>query len=586
MFIKNVTIKNYRCFGEKSDPIDFNIPDGENHGSGLTILVGENGTGKTTILEAISYLTENTYFLGNRFSIQDFADINKEIQLKATTDETFEYKLPETFRGSYVNANGFELTIKPRENPSPGKLLSPNLQITNVVTTSDQKATTKSGRESSATLDSFTLGLDPDRLSGINIFYFDRFRTRHISSRSSYKTTFDRVTEDLNWKFLKALKESEGTENDLKQKFSNDFFQAIIDVAQKGAGTKVAEEVKEFFQRDEFEKIRIDFMNLLWPFDNAFFALREDNSLKQVPINKLGAGIELIFSLLFLKAISSVSKGSIVYLIDEPEMSLHPQAQKKLFELLVKESKKNQVIISTHSSYFTEPRYIKNLLRFQKTKDHAILTHRLNDTSLSGDLKENRNFFFRHRDLFFTDVAIFVEGVEDYDRYSKFCESNGYENLLGHFYMMNGCDPTLFFEKFCNQLGINFFAIVDKDFSIQRSKWSRSNRKRTIKDIKDFIRENNIDFNETEFDEKMSQELTEKPRTDERKVEEIEVDGTKIWKVKNKNIFVLRNGEVKDYLDKNGEIVNDDKNGKLKELKAIFKKISHSINSSSAFSLN
>jgi len=580
MFIKHIIIKNFRCFGDESEPIEFNVPDGENPGSGLTILVGENGTGKTTILEAIGYLTENTYFLGNRFSVQDFADINKEISLKATTNEAFKYKLPETWRGSYVNANGFEIRVKPRENPSPGKLLSPNLQITNVVTTDDQKATTKSGSESNAALDGFTLRFEPDRLSGINIFYFDRFRTRHISSRSSYKTTFNRVAEDLNWKFLKAVKESEGTESDLRQKFSNEFFQAIIDVAQKGAGSKVAQEVRKFFQRDEFEKIRIDFMNLLWPFDNAFFALREDDSLKQIPVNKLGAGIELIFSLLFLKAISSVSKGSIVYLIDEPEMSLHPQAQRKLLELLVKESKDNQVIISTHSSYFTEPSYIRNLLCFQKTREQKIVAYCLDGEGLSDDLKENRNFFFRHRDLFFTNVAVFVEGVNDYDRYSKFCEGNGYENLLGHFYMMRGCDPTLFFEKFCTQLGINFFAIVDKDFSVQRSKWSRSNRKRFIKDMRDFIRDKNINFDETEFDDQMSQELTEEPRTNEGDVEEIDVDSVKIWKVKNKNIFVLREGEVTDYLDKNGEVVENTESGKIEELRAIFKKINEGVNQS------
>lgn len=56
MFILNLEIKNYRLF--KTDDnfkIDnFNIPNNEKEGSGLTILVGENGCGKTTILDAIS----------------------------------------------------------------------------------------------------------------------------------------------------------------------------------------------------------------------------------------------------------------------------------------------------------------------------------------------------------------------------------------------------------------------------------------------------------------------------------------------------------------------------------------------------
>jgi len=390
-----------------------------------------------------------------------------------------------------------------------------------------------------------------------------------------YKTTFDRVIDDLNWKFHKAIRDSEGTEDDIKNKFSNEFFQAIIDVAQQGAGTKVADEVKAFFNRDEFENIRIDFMNLLWPFENAFFALRKDASLAQIPVSKLGAGIELVFSLLFLKAIPSVSKGSIIYLIDEPEMSLHPQAQKKLFQLLASESKENQVIISTHSSYFTNPDYIKNIIRFKKDTDQKINSYRIDDTTLSSDLHENRNFFFRHRDLFFTDKAIFLEGVDDYDRYSKYCESNGYEGILEHFFIMNGCDHTLFFERFCEEFGIDFYAVVDKDFSIKRSKWSRSNRKRFIKDIKEFIEEKLIEFDESVFNEQMEQELSEIPQTDEREAVEIDAEGTKIWKVRDKQIYVLSQGEVKDYLDKNGEAVDD--SIKENELKAVFKDLAGKI---------
>ena len=75
----------------------------------------------------------------------------------------------------------------------------------------------------------------------------------------------------------------------------------------------------------------MDFINILWPFSDAFFALREENEANQIPVAKLGSGIEMIFTLLLLRSISNQSKGSIIYLIDEPEISLHPQAQKNSF---------------------------------------------------------------------------------------------------------------------------------------------------------------------------------------------------------------------------------------------------------------
>ncbi len=39
-------------------------------------------------------------------------------------------------------------------------------------------------------------------VDGISIFYFDKNRTRQISN-GTYKTTFEKICDDLNWKFLK-----------------------------------------------------------------------------------------------------------------------------------------------------------------------------------------------------------------------------------------------------------------------------------------------------------------------------------------------------------------------------------------------
>jgi hypothetical protein len=39
-------------------------------------------------------------------------------------------------------------------------------------------------------------------------------------------------------------------------------------------------------------------------------------------------------------------------LIDEPELDLHPQMQKKLALLLSEEAKTRQIIVCTHSPYF------------------------------------------------------------------------------------------------------------------------------------------------------------------------------------------------------------------------------------------
>ena len=55
-FCKSVEIKNYKKFEDCT--ISFSLPDQNKEGSGLNILIGNNGCGKTTILEAINLLLE------------------------------------------------------------------------------------------------------------------------------------------------------------------------------------------------------------------------------------------------------------------------------------------------------------------------------------------------------------------------------------------------------------------------------------------------------------------------------------------------------------------------------------------------
>ena len=54
MFISNLIVKNYKLFNDEFKILNFNVPDNIKYGTGLTTIVGENGCGKTTILDAIA----------------------------------------------------------------------------------------------------------------------------------------------------------------------------------------------------------------------------------------------------------------------------------------------------------------------------------------------------------------------------------------------------------------------------------------------------------------------------------------------------------------------------------------------------
>jgi hypothetical protein len=59
MHIKEMKLANFKGFSAGLPPLQFNIPNGE-LGSGLNIFVGENNTGKSTLLEAIDFLRNGT----------------------------------------------------------------------------------------------------------------------------------------------------------------------------------------------------------------------------------------------------------------------------------------------------------------------------------------------------------------------------------------------------------------------------------------------------------------------------------------------------------------------------------------------
>lgn len=371
MFIKKLHISNFKCF--KSNSIEnIGIPNGTK-GSGLNILIGENGNGKTTILEAINYLTLNSYSVENKLTINDFNDYKKEIEVVAGIDEYMCKSTIDFYNSSnwYFLADGIEFYAKSRERKERNKLLSSPFETHsyNRISSKYKDSNGNNKKEVDSRDKPFNNNyIDGD---GLNVFYFDKNRNRQITT-GNYKTTFEKILDDLNWRFLKNLDYEK--EKLLVENISGEYFKAIENITESGAGEKTAKDLKEFFDNDDYKHLKIDLLNLLIPFKNAFFTIRKDDELKQISIKDLGSGIEIILTLLLLKNIAGASKGKIVYLIDEPELHLHPKAQEKLLDLLLEESKDKQIFISTHSPYMFKGSIGEgaNLLLLKRNDDNEI----------------------------------------------------------------------------------------------------------------------------------------------------------------------------------------------------------------------
>lgn len=117
MFASAIEISNYRLYGP-GEPFridDFNVPDGA-PGSGLNMIVGENGCGKTSLLEAIALpLLE---YKAEAFSLDDLNDVGSRASIKVEGPRPFTVK--KTMPRGEFSARGlaFEGGLRSRSNSS------------------------------------------------------------------------------------------------------------------------------------------------------------------------------------------------------------------------------------------------------------------------------------------------------------------------------------------------------------------------------------------------------------------------------------------------------------------------------------
>jgi len=362
MFIKSIYIKNYRLFSLNENDYfvisDFNIPDGTNEGSGLTVLIGENGSGKTSVLEALSlpllpYKTES-------FSITDFNDVNDEVKIIINANSNFEYDgvMPKTkYKGKGFM---FEASIRERAN----KLyLSPVLVTDRKFIRADGEIKPKDGSP-----DLRIDVINPYKGSRFNendYLYLDRNRLFHIRSGSFNPTRFDRLMEDFNFQYIiSSNKNPEDLSNQIWEKLKDKFENKFLNEA-----------IKKFNDITNYN-INLELLSNWTPFENSFFAYRTNNKI-QVNISSLGSGYEMFFCLVYSCFLSKQSGKDLIILIDEPELHMHPKLQKSLVDLLLEESKNVQIILSTQSPLFVKNVMINKIVKVLILKREDSLAPRI-----------------------------------------------------------------------------------------------------------------------------------------------------------------------------------------------------------------
>lgn len=344
--LKKLSIQYFKGFFEEQN-IDFAVPSNDKTGSGLTLIVGPNNTGKTTIIESLLLNEEKKFKESERHkSNQPLITIEND-SVKSIFSNISKGSQVQLINGSKPHNIKFELI--------------PSRRFWNHYSGSDWDMNT----------------------------FLDQTRKQEIRNAGSIDTA--------------AMLKRINHESEQKIKFNETMKQII----------------------PHFTDWTID-TNDQGDYVKYMTATSEHQA------NFLGDGIISIFRIC-AHLLNEDKNGVLV--IDEPELSLHPSAQKTLASILSKASKYKQIILCTHSPYFANWEDFINgakFVRLNKIGDKKCTVSILDNDKKYGDfIESNFNEWQKPqildivaKEILFSEKILFTEGQEDVGLIRKWANEN------------------------------------------------------------------------------------------------------------------------------------------------------------------
>lgn len=477
MQIKNVKINNFRCF--EGIEIDFQH---------FHALIGVNGTGKTSILEAINLASSpNMAYLNE----QDFNDKDKgDLSIEIYFDEAFLLKVPDGYATQDIPCQGVQLIAHRRKKSAPGRAFSEPFVAEKHAIPYTYTSTTKipgigklsgsipqsvnkteKGYESqrkTGSLFQFTdqrLTLQNDLINFPDVFYFDR--DREEQAKVGFNSLLSKVVKDLNWRYR-----DKWNQGDIQAKWEA-FYSLVISTVEAPKTSRLIKPIQDKMKAVtgvDFFHLELSLLDLEQPFSKAFFARRDGTN--QIEQKRLGSGISILLAYFLLGVASNLSKDEIILLIDEPELHLHPQLQQALFKEF--QDSKSQVIYTTQSDCFVSIADWKNISRFSMdgtiAPKNKIFSDNLEGKMISQHLDEiqkthqHKSIFFREdNQIFFSNKCLLVEGPAD--KYGIPIIASLMSKEIGNITIIscNGKNKMPHYQLLCKAFEIPFFTLFDLD---------------------------------------------------------------------------------------------------------------------------
>lgn len=344
--LKKLSIEHYKGFYDEQS-LNFAIPQNGLEGSGLSLIIGPNNTGKTTVIESLLLNTNKKFKETER---------HKELSPKITIEST-------QGKSIYTNINNGS-QIKLDENSKPHAV---------------------------------TFELVPSR--------------RYWNTYSGADWTSDQFID-----------------NTTQQQVRN------ADIVETGAVLKGInrDPLKKKAFNNYLKKVIPHFTDWTIDSNDQGDYVKYMTATASHQTNLLGDGVISIFRICAHLVADARNR---VLIIDEPELSLHPTAQKSLSRIISLACKDRQIILCTHSPHFANWSDLINgakFIRLNKPNDTMCMVSSLINNA--GYLKFISNNYLEYqkpqlldyvaKEILFSENILFVEGQEDVGIIRKWLSTN------------------------------------------------------------------------------------------------------------------------------------------------------------------
>ena len=387
----------------------------------IAALIGANNTGKSNILSAIYKVLGRDWVTVNNFDESDVyrQEFNKDIEIEVEFSEPLLYNQYVGIDPIEIPKLRFKYTRYKRGDRTGQRRLEKSC-----LTASDRpvQILVKKPKAGEQRQYQPLTTIPQDIQESINLIYIGIDRSLKYQLPNSRNSLLGSLMNDIDKDFRNPenkiiIKDESGNNQEItRKKRFNQCIEEAISTLRTEEFNELEKSIKEnaLHQLGFDSEIDSDKLDIFFhPMTSLDFYKSLEIWVKEHDYNmnasNLGGGFQNAIVIAILKAFEERRKKGAIFLIEEPEMYLHPQMQRSLYKTLRQIGESNQIIYITHSSNFvTIPEFneiviVKKPNSTKITQSTLEATHRLKE-KFRKELDAERN------ELFFATRILFVEG--------------------------------------------------------------------------------------------------------------------------------------------------------------------------------